>query len=266
MNTQTRQIVAATAALVLGLGAAPAAQSAEFHVHGLLELVGTGRGEAYDYNVQARGDASFDPYGLRMFADGQVNPRLQVFSQFVLRDATEPYVDGAYLLFTPAPTRDFHVLAGKVPWPIGTYAPRTYSNRNPLIGAPLMYQYHTTLVWYEIPPDADALLSSSGLGEFGVNYEGYAMGRGMALVDDSYWDIGVTLTGSERPLEYALGVSAGTPGWASTSKDENSGKTVLGRLGLAPLPGLRFGVSGAYGPYLIQELNPEMPAGHNVND
>lgn len=252
-------------AALLALLAAPA-HATEIHAHGLLDLVATGRGPAYDYNVLMRGDAPLDPYGLRLFADAQVNPRLQIFSQLVVRDATTPYVDGAYLLFTPALGHDMHVLAGKLPWAVGTYAPRTYSSHNPLVGTPLMYQYHSTLLWYEVVPSADALLATSGSGQYGVNYYGYPEGRGMTIVDDSYWDVGVTITGSARPLEFALGMTAGTPGWGSTQKDENSGKSVLGRLGVAPIPGLRIGLSGAYGPYLVASLGPELPPGHSVTD
>ena len=148
----------------------------------------------------------------------------------------------------------------------GTFAPRTYSNENPLIGTPLMYQYHTTLLWFEVVPNADALLATSGSGQVGVDYFGFPEGRGMALVDDSYWDVGATLVGSSRPLEYALGVTAGTPGWGSTSQEENSGKSLLARLGLAPLPALRLGVSGAYGPYLVEPLNPQLPPGRVAED
>jgi hypothetical protein len=253
-------------ALGPGLSAATGAQATEFHLHGLLDLAVSERGRAYDNNVLTRGDSPFDPYGLRMFADANVSERLQIYSQVVLRDATSPYVDGAYLLFTPNSQRDLHVMAGKIPWPIGTYAPRTYSNKNPLIGAPLMYQYHSTLLWYRLVPSADALLSASGTGQYGTNYGAYSEARGMTLVDDSYWDVGVSLMGSERPLEYALGAVAGTPGWGSTSQDENSGKSVLGRIGLAPFPGVRFGVSGAYGPYLHESLNPQLPPGRDSND
>ena len=61
-------------------------------------------------------------------------------------------------------------------------------------------------------------------------------------------------------------MTAGTPGWASVGQDDNLGKSVLGRVGLAPLAGLRFGVSGAYGAYLGEWLDDAMPAGHTVND
>ena len=260
------QAMVGIAILAVALGTPRSSPASDLRIHGLLDVVAAERSEAHDLNRLTRGDSSFDPYGLRLFIDAQATNRLAVYSQFVLRDATTPYVDGAYLLWSPLPSHDAHVLAGKIPWPIGTYAPRTYSNHNPLIGTPLMYQYHTTLLWYEIPPSADALLATAGSGQRGVNYEGYTEGFGMPIIDDSYWDVGVTLTGSERPIEYALGMTAGTPGWPSTGKDENSGKTVLGRVGLAPLPGLRFGVSGAYGPYLIEDLNPELPPGKDATD
>ena len=253
---------------LLGAGlAVPApAVASELRFHGLLDLVIAPRGEAYDYNVLTRGDSPFDAYGARIFADGKVSDRVEVVAQLVLRDATALYVDGVYASYRPMPAHDLSLMAGKVPWAIGTYAPRTYSDKNPLVGTPLMYQYHSTLLWYELPPSADALLNTAGQGSYGVDYFGYPMGMGMPLVDDSYWDVGVTVTGSARPVEYAAGIVAGTPGWGSTSKDENTGKSVLGRVGVVPLPGLRIGASAAYGPYLVEELNPSLPAGRNVND
>lgn len=252
--------------LLAAVGLASPARATEFRVHGLLDVVAAEAGRAFEHNWMTRGDSPFDAYGLRVFGDAQVNERLQVFSQLMLRDATTPYVDGAYLMFTPSPARDVHLLAGKVPWAIGTYGPRTYSNKNPLIGTPLMYQYHTTLLWYEVVPSADALIATAGTGQYGANYFGYPEGRGMVMIDDCYWDVGVTLAGSQRPIEYSIGVNAGTPGWGSTSKEENAGKTVLGRLGVSPWPGVRVGVSGAYGPYLLEALNPNLPPGKTASD
>lgn len=253
----------ACVAALLAPCAAPAAT--EFHFGGLLDVVAAQRGAAFESNQLMRGDSPFDAYGLRVFADATLDPRLQVFTQLVLRDATGPYVDGAYLSFTPQPARDLHLTAGKLPWAVGTWAPRSYSNKNPLIGEPLMYQYHSSLLWYEVPPGADALLANAGVGQAGVDYYGGA-GRGMAIVDDSYWDVGATLSGSARPLEYALGAVSGAPGWGSTAEDDNSGKSVLGRIGVAPLPGLRLGVSGSWGPYLVQGIGDDLPAGKHVND
>ncbi len=260
-----RRVIAplAAAAALAGSGAAGAA---EVRFRGLLDVVAVDDSPAFPLNRLTRGDSPFDPYGLRVFADARVNDRIQVFAQTVLRDATAPYVDGAYAVFTPFPERDAHVLAGKIPWALGTWAPRTYSDHNPLVGTPLLYQHHTTMLFYEVAPDADALLATAGSGQWGVNYHGYREGVGMPIVDDSYWDVGVTLAGSARPFEAALGVTQGTPGWGSTSREENAGKTVLGRLGLTPHPALRIGVSGALGPYLLTTLEPALPPGKRATD
>ena len=251
---------------VAGLFTAMPLYASDFRVHGLLDLVAAQRSDTYQLNRLTRGDSQYDPYGLRLFLDGNVNDRLDVFGQVVLRDGANPYVDGAYVSFTPFSGHDTHLLAGKIPWPVGTYGPRTYSNKNPLIATPLMYQYHTTLLWWAIPPSADVLIANSGNGQYNIDYFGFPMGMGMPVVDDSWWDVGVTAVGSQGPLEYSMGIMAGTPGWGNTVEDENTGKTILGRLGLVPAPGLRFGVSGALGPYLIEDLNGQLAPGQNVNE
>ena len=160
-------------------------------------------------NTLTHGDNSWDAYRLRIFAESQIDDHLQVQGQFVYDDASGVYVDGAYVIFTPWATRDLRIMGGKQPWMIGTYAPRTYSNKNPLIGTPLLYQYHTSLQWHDIPPDADALLAASGTGQSGVIYRGFPQGSGMPIVDENYWDVGILLAGSQRPLEYSAGVTAG---------------------------------------------------------
>lgn len=253
------------ATLVAALACVSSARASEIHIHGLLDAVGAERASAFDLNTSFRGDNPFDAIGVRLFADALVNDRLQVFTQIALKDESGIYLDGAYLMFTPRPSLDLHVQAGKIPSPIGTWAPHTYSNKNPLVSSPLMYQYHSTLLWYEVP-GAAPLLAAAGTGQDVVNYYGYDESKGMALVDDSYWDTGVTINGSRRPFEYAAGITTGTPGWGVTSQDDNNGKSVQGRLGLAPFPWLRLGVSGAYGPYLVQEVKSQLPPGKEVTD
>jgi hypothetical protein len=120
----------ATFALLAGmLLPGTSASASEINVHGLLDLVASPRGKAYDFNVLTHGDSPFDAYSARIFADAGVSDRLSVFTQVALRDATTPYVDGLYMTFTPSATHDFRIQAGKVPWAIGTYAPRTVSGQ-----------------------------------------------------------------------------------------------------------------------------------------
>ncbi len=245
------------AALLVALAAPRPAPAADLQWHGLLDLVGAELTHDFGDNVLERGDNPYDAYRARLFVQSALNEHVSVLGQFVFDDAVNPYVDGMYVEITPWPSRDLHVLAGKIPWAIGTWGPRTYSDKNPLIAPPLLYQHSSSLAWFDVPADLATLLSRAGA---------VSGGAGMPIVDDSYWDVGVTLSGSARPLEYAIGVTQGTPGWGSTSKDDNSGKSVLGRMGLLPLPSLRLGVSGAIGPYMAASLDPRMPPGHNVND
>ena len=254
------------ALLIAALGIPHPAHAGAIAWRGLLDVAAAEWSNAYDLNRLTRGDAPYDAYRLRLFADAQVSEHLQLISQFVYADASGPYVDGIYASYTPWTDRDAHLLAGKVPWPVGTFAPRTYSNVNPLLTAPLIYQYHSSLTWYALPPTTDILLAAAGSGQSGVDYFGYPMGRGMPIVDDSYWDVGVIANGSQRPLEYALGVVAGAPGWGSTARDDNPGKSVLGRVGLLPVPWLRIGASGAYGPYLSYDVGSTLPPGRSVDD
>jgi len=249
---------------ILAAAAAPAS-AANFSWRGIIDVTATGHSEGFQANSLTRGDNPFDPYGLRLVLEGTVNPQFSVFGQIVLHDPSGVYVDGAYAMWTPGAEHDFHVLAGKIPWIIGTFAPRTYSDKNPLIGKPLIYQHHTTLVWFTTPPNADALLASRGTGQVGIGYLG-GEGYGMAIVDDSWWDTGVVANGSAHGVEYALGVTNGTPGWGNTGEDENRGNTLLGRIGFTPIPWLRFGASGARGPYLIKDLGTTLPPGKRPED
>jgi hypothetical protein len=162
------------------------ARAADLRWSGLLDLVAAEHTDAYVLNTLTHGDNPWDAYRLRVFAESQVDDHLQVQGQFVYNDGSNVYVDGAYVIFTPWASHDLRLMGGKQPWMIGTYAPRTYSNKNPLIGTPLMYQYHTSLQWHGIPANADVLLGASGTGQSGVKYGGGPQGQGMPIVDENY--------------------------------------------------------------------------------
>jgi len=264
------RVAAAIAIAVATLGAfAATCDAGDVHARGLLDLAVPDRGEGLVENRSTWGDSPFDAYGLHLFVEGELSPTIQVFTQLAFNDASQVRADGAYAVVTPWSARDLHLLAGKLPWPIGTWAPRAYSNKNPLVGTPLMYQHHTSLVWYAIPPNADGLLAAAGTGQTGVlDYQGggFTMSPGMAVVDDSWWDFGIVVNGSMRPVEFALGATNGSPGWGDPAVDENDGKSVLGRIGVAPTPGVTVGVSGSYGPYLDSGVDPSLPPGKNTAD
>lgn len=262
---------ASLAAALLVMCAAPALAAdlaSSLRVHGLLDLGWHSTDDAIVADQFMPGDTPFSPYRLRLYFDGQASPQVQVFVQALLTEAVPPKVDGAYALVTPWVDKDLHVMAGKIAWPIGTWAPRTYSDKNPLISVPLMYQYRTSLRWDSIPADVDHLLASAGSGANGPDYgDGYGKGfPGMPIVDDYGWDVGLVAQGSARHVEFAFGATQSAPSWASPGDDLNRGNTFLGRVGFAPVPELRFGVSGARGAYLPTFLAGGMPAGTDERD
>jgi hypothetical protein len=265
MNRSVRGLALALV-LTLGAGRASADMPADAHVHGMLDLNLTNGEQGIEDNYLNAGDTNFDPYRLRLFVDGRPATGFEVFTQFIWSEAKTVSADGVYARWTPNPDRDLHLVIGKMPWIIGTWAPRTYSDKNPLIGMPMMYHYHTTLREDGVPPTADALLQAAGTGQYGVDYGSGAGYRGMPIVYDRCWDYGVAGIGSLRPLEFSIGVENGTPSSPNPGVDWNNTKGVLGRIGLAPTPSLRVGVSGAWGAYLMSKVQPQLPPGASVDD
>ena len=243
--------------------ASASADIKDIQLRGLLDVVGAPNNTAVGLNTMNYGSTNFDAYTLRLFAEGKPADHLEIYSEIWANDYGL-WVYGAYGLYTPKLDKDLHFEAGKIPWPIGTWAPRTYSNKNPLVGVPLIYQYHTSLSGDAITDDPDELLAQAGQG----NSEGGPFGdKGMPIVYDRWWDVGAVALGSMRPVEFSLGVINGTPGYSQALRDNNLGKSFLGRIGLAPTPGLRFGVSGSIGPYLpTSPGGSPLPAGAKATD
>lgn len=234
----------------------------EIRIRGLLDLAAAPNNDAVALNQLNAGGTPFDPYRARLFVEGKPSPHFDVFTQLHLSEQSGVLIYGAYATWTPWLDRDLHVQAGKIPNPIGTHPPRTYSDKNPLMGMPLMYQYHTSFRG-DIPvPDVDALLSEAGRGQYGVNYmPGDGGWRGMPIVYDFCWDVGIVALGSVRPLEFAVGVTNGTPSSSQPGRDNNGDKSIMGRLGIAPVPSLRLGVSASTGAYVPDALEPALPVG-----
>jgi hypothetical protein len=256
-----------TIAAVLPFVAWPGtALAVDARVHGLLDVVLAGKTEAIEYNTLWMGDTRFDTYGARIFVDGAVTDRIQVFTQLLVEEAIGVRAMGAYAMFDPWKARDIHVIAGLTPYLVGTMDARAYSDKNPLIGLPLLYQHHTSLHWDQVPATTDELLSQAGLEYRGSSFGGGYPYPGLAVVYLNWWDFGVGLIGSARPFEFALGIENGVPSWPDPTRDSNEGKGLQGRIGIAPSPALRFGVSGAYGPYLADNLATPLAPGQTAED
>jgi hypothetical protein len=268
-SRHVRLVHAAAAALLTLLiipdGRAMAAAS-DLRWRGQFDAVAASRGGAIALNALNRGDTMFDTYRLRLFAEGRVADGFDVFAQTLVQEDLGFSLYGAYAMWTPIEHAGLHVIGGKIPWRIGTYAERTYAPRNPLIGVPLMYHYHTSLRPDRLPPNADALAGAAGSGQDGPVYDAGGRGyRGMPVVYDRCWDFGIMALGGARPFEFSAGFVNGTPGAPNAGNDRNNGRSWLGRVGVQPWPGVRVGVSGSHGPWLADTFADQMPAGRTVN-
>ena len=173
---RSARLVAGVVGMLSLLWPGLAAATSEAQFRGLLDFALPTAGQALNLNRNNPGDSPLDAYRLRIFAEGRSGEHFEGFAQIMANDAAGIYVMGAYASYTPDPDRDLHVWAGKIPWVLGTYAPRTYSNKNPLVGTPLMFQHHTSMLWYQIPRNADVLLAARGTGQTSVSYAGQGMG------------------------------------------------------------------------------------------
>jgi hypothetical protein len=197
---------------------------------------------------------------VKLFLDAWTSPNIGVLTEVLFDESdNSSYVvriDGAYAVFMGLGTPSLNLKVGKIPAAFGTWAPRTYSDKNPLIGLPLMYHYHTIARADRAPANFDTLQTYRASRAPG-------RGGGLPILYDSCWDIGVVAFGAVGRWEYAAGVTKGTI--SNPKAITNDGFQVVGRVGARPVIGLRIGASGAYGPYMTFGVRG-LPKGARLED
>jgi hypothetical protein len=159
------------------------------------------------------------------------------------------------------PKRDwsFDVQAGRIPPVIGAFARRAYGRDNPVLGAPLAYQYLTSLRHDAAPASVDDLLRMRGRGwrpSFPVGAT--SPGPGVALVSSTAWDTGVEARWQYSRLDVAGAVTRGAPS-VPVVTDTTAGVQWSGRLGVSLPGGAIVGVSGARGRWLDRDVVRLLP-------
>lgn len=252
-----RAFVLATAMLWSVVGPVKAA---DVEISGLVDVVQRMGDKRTTINSNFAGDSPFSDLRVKLFVDAWPSSQVGVMSEFLYDEtlgSTNTFrADGAYLIFLGLGSPYLNVKAGKIPSPFGAWAPRTYSDKNPLIGLPLMYHYHTIAKNDRLPANYDSLQTYRAIRAPGK-------GGGMPILYDSCWNLGATIFGSSRRWEYNVGLSRGTP--SSMKAATNEGVQIIGRVGVKPAIGLRLGASGAYGPYLVEGA-AGVPKGMGIRD
>jgi hypothetical protein len=159
-----------------------------------------------------------------------------------------------YARIRPFAGRRFDIQVGRIPPTFGAFGRRAYSRDNPLIGAPLAYQYLTSLRADSIAADADELLRMRGRGWL----SNFSVGNlepapGVPLVNGFAWDTGVQVTTGWNVVTVAAAVTSGTMSNPRVS-DDNAGKQVALRVSAAPTAGLVIATSFARGEFLSRRV------------
>lgn len=231
-------VAVAVAALALTLAAAPGRAQVPLELSGQIDLV-AGQADERGLNDVVRGDSPFNPVRLRLYARSWITDRIGVFSELLYDTDADLRVNGAYMVINEIADQPWlSARVGLAPSIVGSFGLRsTYFNANPLIGVPLVWHAFTDLSDTGTQTADDLLSKVPG------------SGKGMPLLYDPCWNIQWELLGELGAFEYSIGV---TPGSLSNPVGaiDAEGHQVMGRLGTTLRPGVRLGVSGAYGPYL----------------
>ncbi len=250
----------------------PTQVMAELELRGLTDAVLSNDDDIRYLNSLRSGDTVSDPFRTRLFAEGGPE-NTRAFVQIILNDASQARVRifGAYLMHQPISTREFYVQLGKIPTPQGTWGPRTYANKNPLVGTPLAYHWQTSLPVSQMPESLQDLADHRGQGQRGLEYDSGdgirgERGAGSLLLYDNCWNDGLSVLGIQNGIEYQFAATLGAPGNPVNGVDKNDELALHARLGYAPIPEISVRLSWGHGAYLNRSVEPYLPLGSSVND
>jgi hypothetical protein len=246
-----RRTLACLAALVAAC-AAPA--RAQVSVSGEATLTFGQRDESGFFNYTDYEHNALRMFRLALAAKWRPAERLAFLTEIRSEDVEHPVPYALYVRVRPFKNVPLDVQAGRIPPVFGAFARRNYSTDNPLIGAPLAYQYLTALRPDAIPATADDLLAMRGRGwllKYPVGEPTEA--EGVPLISTYRWDTGVEGHASSRYVDVSLAFTNGTLSNPRVD-DDNRKRQISGRVATRPVVGLVLGASAARGAFLTREL------------
>ena len=282
MGKHLRVGLCAVALVVAGISTSSRASNGTepvVFVSGTFDISLSDAGEdARHANLQRRSDSPFSHLRLNLLADVVAGERLTLFNQLPIDPSGRATLAGflrsyvRYELFARGDA-DLSIEAGKIPTPFGHFTERSYTDKNPLLGYPLIYHYATSMRSNQLPASNAELLTRRGQGP-AARFEGYSGGgspsgfRGLPLIYDSCWDFGASAIGSVWRFEYLVAITQGTlSDPRSSGVDNNDGHQLALRLGFVPFTGLLVRGSFARGPYLDSAVGDTLRAsGSEVED
>jgi hypothetical protein len=226
------------AVAVLGVLLCAAPVRADVAISGLVDLLAR-NAEDDITNGNFRPTSNLDETRVRLFMDTEVAPGISFFSQFLISHYNDFFLYGAYLRFEEIGGTGINLHAGLMPSTVGNWGPRTYSDRNPLVGVPLLWNHHTTLLPNEVQATVADLLAAR-------NARSHS---GLPVLYDNCWNGGVELWGQRGPLDWSVGLLNGATSYPDRDRNKQMPQATS-RVAWARSPAFVVGLSGWAGPYL----------------
>jgi hypothetical protein len=225
------------------LSAFPPPARAQLTISGQVDVLALAGRDTRGLNRNFRSDSPFSQLRLRLFAQHWLTERIGVFTELLFdMAASEPRVNGAYVVVNELGGLAWlNARVGMAPSPMGNYGLRdTYFNTNPVVGVPLIWQHRSTLDGTGLARNEDLMRRRA------------SNVIGMPILYVACWNLQWELLGQAGPLEYSATATSGSFSNMAAMDEEGVAGSV--RLGLEPISGIRFGVSGGVGPWIGGQL------------
>lgn len=218
---------------------------AQYEVTGQFDVVIRNTSSDDVTNKTFKDFSNFDFIRARLFFDAQVADDATVFTQ-VLIDNSKFQLYGAYLRLSELAGPGLNLHVGLIPNTVGLWGPRTYSNRNPLIGTPLIYNYHSALSLAEFQSTPQALHEFRGKG-----YTAF----GLPMLYDACWNTGIDIFGSVGMIDWSVAALSGAVSSPSIQREKDIPQ-ITGKVAFYFSPMFTITLSGFAGPYLRKDADP----------
>ena len=230
---------------------------AQVQVSGLVDLVARNANEEDRTNLTFRKESPFHTMRARLFFDAPLDDNNAAFVQLMMDDY-QINLYGAYIRLANLAGPYLNLHLGLIPNTLGTWGPRTYSDKNPLIGTPLLWVHHSSFV-----PGADS--PPTTVDEL-VALKSSRSHYGLPVMYDNCWNTGAELFGSAGPIDYSVGLLNGSVSKPTITQRKNIPQATA-RLAYVFGPQLIIGLNGYAGPYLWDDLfQVPLPDGKNSED
>ncbi len=231
--------------IVIVLLSLPLTASSQMQISGLSDILFKNAEESDVTNLTFLGFSNFHSLRTRLFFDGTIDSDVYFFTQILVDNYNGFQLIAAYARFQNLSSAKLNLQVGLIPATIGSFAPRTYSDKNPLIGVPLLYNFHSALV-------PSSLGSSGTLAELSAAKDKRSKG-GLPVIYDACWNTGIELYGSSGKLDYSFGILSGSVS-KPTAEQTKEIPQITSHFVYNFEPGLKIGASAYYGPYLSDEM------------